>query len=196
MYEEMKKWFFKNKILSIGIGMILFILLMIKILPSSTDNSLNKIIDTTAQAKTDLSHNKSIGGDSIGNIGKDYTRVNTAGGEYTGRDKTVNNNYYSDKSDNHDNTVDIVYKEINITGKVVLKSNPKKGIEGIIVKLPYYSIQSEPTDAEGNFVIYKKKNIYSETGQLVISKTSEYKASVVNDIDLQIQKIRLKLEKK
>ena len=98
--------------------------------------------------------------------------------------------------DDNEDAVDIVYKEINIIGKVVLKSNPKKGIEGIIVKVPYYSIQSEPTDSEGNFVIYKKKDTYTETGQLIISETSRYKASVVDDVDLQIQKIRIKLEKK
>jgi len=198
-YLNLKDLSFQNKIWGkLGLCIIFFILFVFVpvifymfISPSSNIGDSKN----TAQLQTDVSSNKSVGGDSSVSVGKDYTRVDTSGGDYTGGDKIMMNNITNNYPEKVEEKVDVVYEEINITGKVVDKVDSKKGIEGIKVKLVSFDISSDPSDKDGNFYIYKKQPTYKEISQIKIEETDLYK-NYLDDIDLNAHKILIKLDQK
>ena len=158
--KDILKFIRKYKIMIGGITIIIVIILITLL----GDSSNNKKIEL----ETDISKNKTM------------------------RDKIEGNynvtNIINNKSE--DKTVSQVYKDINITGKIV-----NKGIKSVIVELVSPSFFSEPSDESGSFTIYIKKPTFREMGQIRVAETDLY-YKYEKDIDLNAKNFPLELKMK
>jgi len=167
--KDILKFIRKYKIMIGGITIIIVIILI----SLFGDSSNNKKIEL----ETDISKNKTM---------RDKVDINKIEGNYIGRDNVTN--IINNKSE--DKTVSQVYKDINITGKIV-----NKGIKSVIVELVSPSFFSEPSDESGSFTIYIKKPTFREMGQIRVAETDLY-YKYEKDIDLNAKNFPLELKMK
>ena len=185
-------WLKKNKITTSIIGVIVLVGIFIWNLNGDIDNSKDKSADITASLE--ISSGKTVKNPISQSIAKESHMSGSMAGGNINRNTTNNitNNYGVDSKSKD---IDIVYKDINITGKIVNKDNITEEISGMIVKLISPNISSNLSDDNGNFHIYLKQPTYKERTQIKIEETASYK-EYLDDVDLNAQKIYLKLEAK
>jgi len=184
--KKIKDFFKKYSILiMLSVGITILIVLG-NFFSSDSDNSENKNIELDLSPSIDMSEGKSVTKTSKNNLEmKDNKGTLNQGNTYT---TTIYQNSKEDES------IDVVYYDINITGRVVNKDNINIGIPDIFVELvsPYFSTKSKK---DGYFYLYRKKPTYVDMGQIRVKETGLYK-KYNNDFDLNAKKIRVKLEKK
>jgi len=178
--------FFKNNKKFIVI--IIISIIVSKLFLLYIDNSVNKNIEQDLSLSMDLSEGKTIDKTSKNSLEMKHNEGTVNQGN-TYNNTTINNHYSKE-----DKSIDVVYSDINITGKVVSKDNINEGIPNILVELVSPHLDTR-TDKNGIFCLYKKQSTYVEIGQIRIKESSEYK-KYNNDFDLNAKKVRIKLEKK